>query len=78
MQILITGTVILGYVGILLYALWRVAQDLLVRTIALLPPLSDRDEHDLVARADQLPSAAPTSNSAIDELAMSQSRQDPR
>src|ERR1700675_4356339 len=66
MQTLITGTLILGYFVILIYALWRVAQDPLVRTVTLLPPLLDRDDHDAVPRADQHLSLAPTASPAID------------
>ena len=70
MHTLITGTLILGYVVILIYALWRVAQDLLVRTATLWPAVSDRDD-DAVSRAEQLLSIAPGPNGTIDERAAS-------
>src|SRR5271155_2820676 len=53
MQTPITGILILGYVVMLIYALWRVAQDLLVRTVTPLPPLSDREDHDVIPGAEQ-------------------------
>jgi len=76
MQTLITGTLILGYVVILIYALWRVAQELLVRSVSLLPPLSDRDDQDVVPRAEQPVSVATTANPTIGVRARIESRHD--
>jgi hypothetical protein len=74
----ITYTLILGYIVMLLYALLRVAQDLLIRTVTLMRPLSDRDDHDSVRGANPLPSVAPTANRTIDEREMNESRQNLR
>lgn len=62
MHVLIAVTVIFGYAAILIYALWRVAQDLLIRRYA------DRDDYDVAPKANQYLPVVQMVNTSIDEL----------
>jgi|HubBroStandDraft_4_1064222.scaffolds.fasta_scaffold1308487_1 hypothetical protein len=62
MHVLIAVTVIFGYAATLIYALWRVAQDLLIRRYA------DGDDYDVAPKANQHLSVVQIVNTSIDEL----------
>jgi hypothetical protein len=68
MRILIAVMLILACAVFLIYALWRVAQDLVTIMHAPESPLSDRDDYDLAPNATPLLPFVRTANGSIDEL----------
>jgi hypothetical protein len=68
MRVSIAVTLILGWVAISIYTLWRVAQDLVIIRYASEPPLADPDDYDLAPNANQLLAVVQTARQTIDEL----------
>ena len=67
MRVLIAVMLIVGYAVFLIYALWRVAQDLIIIRYSPESPLSDRDDYDLAPNTSQLLPVVQTANGSIDE-----------
>jgi hypothetical protein len=68
MRVLIAVMLIVGCAVFLIYALWRVARDLVIIRHAPAPPLTDRDDYDLAPNANQLLPAVQKAYGSIDEL----------
>jgi hypothetical protein len=69
MHVLIAITLIVVWTALAIYALWRVAQDLVIVRYAPGSPLADRDDYDLPSSAHQDPPVAQTAREeSIDEL----------
>jgi len=62
MHVLIAVALIVGYAAILVFALWCVARDLLIRRYA------DRDDYDVAPKANQHLPLVQMANTSIDEL----------
>jgi hypothetical protein len=67
MRVLIAITLIVSWAALLIYALWRVAQDLVLIRYAPGSPLSDRDDNDLVQNASQYLGVGQPANGSPDE-----------
>jgi hypothetical protein len=67
MRALIAVMLIVGCAAFLIYALWRVAQDLVTIRYSLESPLSDRDNYDLAPNTSPLLPAVQTANGSIDD-----------
>jgi hypothetical protein len=69
MHILIAITLIVGWAALSIYALWRVAQDLVLVRYAPGSPLADRDDYDSSPSAHQDPPVVQTAmEESIDKL----------
>jgi hypothetical protein len=67
MRVLIVVTLIVGWAALVIYALWRVAEDLVIIRYAPGPLLPDRDD-DLAQNANQHLAVVQTAVGSIDEL----------
>ena len=68
MRVLIVVTLIVGWAALVIYALWRVAKDLVIIRYAPGPLLPDRDDDDLALNANQHLAVVQTAIGSIDEL----------
>jgi hypothetical protein len=67
MRVLFAVMLIVGCAAFLIYALWRVAQDLVTTRYSPESPLSDRDDYDLAPNTSQLLPVVQTANGSIDD-----------
>jgi hypothetical protein len=67
MRVLVAVMLIVGCAAFLIYALWRVAQDLVSIRYSPESPQSDRDDYDLAPNTSQLLPDVRTANGSIDE-----------
>ena len=68
MRVSIAVTLIVGWAALFIYALWRVAHDVVIIRYSPESPLSGRDDYDVAPNANQPPSVLQTAISSIDEL----------